>query len=86
MVKGGDGAGVDCSELGGSEGYGAAEAVGGGHEEGCAVGGPGKVRVRRVDGREWRGANVGKTHQVRSVKVAKWRLLTTQRGVCCCVS
>lgn len=26
------------------------------------------------------------TYQVKSVKVAKCRLLTTQRGVCCCVS
>lgn len=27
-----------------------------------------------------------KTYHARSVKVAQWRLLTTQRGVCCCVS
>lgn len=26
------------------------------------------------------------SYQVKSVKVAQWRLLTIQRGVCCCVS
>jgi hypothetical protein len=33
----------------------------------------------------WEGKGVG-AYQVRSVKVAQWRLLTMQRGVCCWVS
>lgn len=30
--------------------------------------------------------SLGDTYQVRSVKVAQWRLLTMQSGVCCWVS